>query len=103
MSDTRKFLTPEERLRCAYAHYILGIDQQHIAMLMAVNSGRVNEACKGIETAMNNPKGVRVPMEKPELPVVVSWRPPEPVAEPELPLSLDQVVLSTLVTNGGVQ
>lgn len=89
MSDTRKNLTPEERLRCAYAHYVLGIEQQHIAMLMAVNSGRVNEACKGIQQAMLDPKGVRVPAEA-ESPPAAS-----PEASWPVPEQLD--ILSTLV------
>jgi len=53
----RAALTPEERLTAAYSHIILGIDQQHVAMLMAVNMGRVNEAIQAIRIAMEDPKG----------------------------------------------
>lgn len=55
MSDTRQSLTPNERIRVAYAHFVLGVEQQHIAMLMAVNMGRVNEACRAIAMAADDP------------------------------------------------
>jgi hypothetical protein len=45
-------LTPEEQLIAAYSHYILGIEQQSIAVLMNVNGGRINEACKKIGSAV---------------------------------------------------
>lgn len=48
MIVVRPSLTPEEQLISAYAHFILGIEQQAIAVVMNVNSGRVNEACKKI-------------------------------------------------------
>ena len=55
MSDIRPNLTPNERLRCAYAHFILGIDQHHIAAVMATNQARVNEACRAIALAAADP------------------------------------------------
>jgi hypothetical protein len=39
-------LTPKQELIAAYAHYILGIEQQVIAVILNVNSGRISEACK---------------------------------------------------------
>lgn len=53
----RAALTPEERLTAAYTHIILGVEQQHIAMTLAVNMGRVNEAIQAIRVAINDPKG----------------------------------------------
>jgi hypothetical protein len=49
-------LTPEERIRAAYAHLILGVDQHTVAAIMGVNPGRVNEAVSSIRTAAQDPK-----------------------------------------------
>lgn len=70
MSDTRTSLTPNERIRVAFAHFVLGIEQQHIAMLLAVNMGRVNEACRAIQLAAHDPKGTVERMESNEK----TWR-----------------------------
>lgn len=51
--DKKVRLTFHEKIRCAYAHYVLGIEQQHIAMILAVNLGRVNEACKAFKRIHN--------------------------------------------------
>ena len=51
-------LTPEEILRVAHAHLVLGIEQHHLASIMGVNSGRINEACRAIEWAMENHRAV---------------------------------------------
>lgn len=45
-------LTPEEKLRAAYAHLINGVDQHVIASLFAVNSGRVAEAIADVRKAV---------------------------------------------------
>ena len=47
-------LTPEQMLRVATAHIISHVDQHTLAALMGVNQGRINEACKAIEWAINN-------------------------------------------------
>lgn len=48
-------LTANENLCAAYAHFVLGVDQHVLAPIMGgVNPGRVNEAVKAIEYAMNN-------------------------------------------------
>jgi len=57
MSKTRAALTPEERLTAAYQNIVLGHQQQHIAMSMAVNLGRVNEAIQAVRVAIRDPKG----------------------------------------------
>jgi hypothetical protein len=57
MSETRAALTPEERLTAAYQHIVLGHQQQHVAMAMAVNLGRVNEAIQAVRVAIRDPKG----------------------------------------------
>lgn len=50
-------LTPDERLRAAYGHFILGIHQHDLAAVMGVNSGRVNEAVMAVRVAITDPKG----------------------------------------------
>jgi transposase len=45
-------LTPDEKLRAAYAHLINGVDQHVIASLFGVNAGRVNEAIMVIRAAI---------------------------------------------------
>jgi hypothetical protein len=57
VSKTRTALTPEERLTCAYEHIVLGHQQQRIAMGLAVNLGRVNEAIQAVRIAIADPKG----------------------------------------------
>jgi predicted transcriptional regulator len=47
-------LTPEQVLRVAVAHLQNGIDQHHLAQLMGVNQGRINEAVKALDWAIHN-------------------------------------------------
>lgn len=49
-------LTVEERIKSAYLHYVLGIEQHAIAVAFEVNAGRVAEACLAILAAAQNPK-----------------------------------------------
>jgi hypothetical protein len=51
MSDKRPRLSANERLRVAFGHYILGIEQQDLAALFATNQARINEACRRIRSA----------------------------------------------------
>jgi hypothetical protein len=52
-----KYLTPKERIICAYQYFCLDMTQEQIkAGFPLVNAGRVNEAIKAIEKAANNPK-----------------------------------------------
>lgn len=46
-------LTFNECIKSAYLHYVLGVEQQHIAMAFEVNIGRVNEACVTIKEALS--------------------------------------------------
>ena len=55
MSRNNGALTPDERLRAAYAHFVLGLGKQDIAAIFGVSSGRITEACVAIEMAMNDP------------------------------------------------
>ena len=48
MTERKKHLTPEEKLRVAYAHFCLGHTQEDLATIMGVNQGRINEACKAV-------------------------------------------------------
>lgn len=52
------FLEPHEVLRVAFAHLILGIDQNHLATLFNVNSGRIAEAVMAVRWAVTNHKSV---------------------------------------------
>ena len=109
MSDTKTFLTPAERLRCAYAHYVLGIEQQHIAMLFAINSGRVNEACKAIYEAMLHPKEVRIPAQAAAGAAQAVAGAPTAPAQAELPLAaqhplpLDQILATFVLKPNGIE
>jgi transposase len=49
-------LTVNERIKAAYLHYVLGIEQQAVAVAFEVNIGRVNEACLAIKLAAEDPK-----------------------------------------------
>lgn len=55
MSRNHGQLTPDERLRVAYGHFILGINKQDLAAVFGVSSGRVTEACVAIKAAMDDP------------------------------------------------
>jgi len=52
-------LTPDEKLRAAHAHLILGVDQTIIAMLFGVNLGRVNEAVMEVRKSVHNVEPVK--------------------------------------------
>lgn len=43
-----KHLKPHDKIRVAFGHYCLGIDQHDLAALFGVNPGRVSEACASI-------------------------------------------------------
>jgi len=47
-----KPVSPELRLRMAWAHIILKMDQHDVAALFSVNPGRVAEAVKGVRSAI---------------------------------------------------
>ena len=53
-------LTPEEKLRAAYAHIVGGVDQHVIAALFAVNPGRVNEAIMAVKRAIEMPRSSKM-------------------------------------------
>jgi hypothetical protein len=57
-------LTFEEKIRVAFAHFILGIEMQHIAFMMGVNIGRISEACSTAEAAFDRDKPPRLKREK---------------------------------------
>jgi hypothetical protein len=41
-------LSARDQLRVAYFHFVCGVEQQLLAHIFEVNSGRINEACKKI-------------------------------------------------------
>lgn len=59
----KRALTPEERLRAAYAHDVMGVDQHIISALFGVNQGRAAEAITAVREAVGfvkpTPKGKR--------------------------------------------
>ena len=46
-------LTPEQKITIAYMHYIRGIQQQDLAAMYNVNSGRISEACRLVGSAVD--------------------------------------------------
>lgn len=57
MSDKREYktaLTPEEKIKCAYLHYIRKTPQHDLAIAFEVNGGRINEACKAVWAVVSN-------------------------------------------------
>jgi len=56
MTEPKTSLTFEEKITCAFMHYVRGVSQQDIAIMMGgVNSGRVNEACQAIRKTLTPP------------------------------------------------
>lgn len=49
--ETKGALTPEEKLKAAAAHDLLGVAQHHLAFIFGVNQGRINEAIKEVREA----------------------------------------------------
>ena len=45
-------LEPLEKLKAAYMHDVMGVDQHIIAAFFVVNSGRVNEAIRDVRQAI---------------------------------------------------
>jgi hypothetical protein len=45
-------LEPLEKLKAAYMHDVLGVDQHIIAAFFGINSGRVNEAIRDVRQAI---------------------------------------------------
>jgi hypothetical protein len=48
-------LSAEEKLRVAYGHLILGIDQHDLTALFGINPGRIAEAIKAVAIAVEWP------------------------------------------------
>lgn len=52
-------LTFEENIKAAYLHFVLGVEEQAIAVAFEVNGGRVAEACIAIKKAAEDPRQFR--------------------------------------------
>jgi hypothetical protein len=50
--QTKVNLEPMEKLKAAYMHDVLGVDQHIIAAFFGINSGRVNEAIRDVRLAI---------------------------------------------------
>lgn len=54
MTDqNRTSLTFEEKVIVAWAYHVRGITQQDLAALFNINQGRISEACKAVERALD--------------------------------------------------
>ena len=53
--EPKTALTIEERIKCAYLHFVRGLSQQDLATAFEVNQGRVAEACLAIKAAAEEP------------------------------------------------
>lgn len=47
-------LAPDEKLRVAFAHIVLGVDQHVLAAMYGVNPGRVAEAVTQVRAAVKD-------------------------------------------------
>jgi len=47
-------LAPVEKVRVAFAHICLGVDQHTLASMYGINPGRVSEAVKAVREAVKN-------------------------------------------------
>jgi len=53
MNDPKTALTFEEEITAAFMHYVRGVSQQDIAIMMGgVNGGRVNDACRKVSIGL---------------------------------------------------
>ena len=86
MNTPHPSLTPEERIKAAYFHFILGMDQALVAHVLATNSGRVAEACMAVKLAVENPKRTRELFDASVNGASVA------LEEPSAPLKLTQMV-----------
>jgi hypothetical protein len=50
--EAKTSLTPEEKIKAAYLHEIMGVDQHILAAAYGVNPGRVAEAIKTVRSAI---------------------------------------------------
>jgi hypothetical protein len=53
-------LTPEEKVKAAYFHLVVGWSQHDIANWCCVNSARVNDAVQAVRRAVEWPENVRM-------------------------------------------
>lgn len=53
--EPKPTLTPEEKIKAAAAHDLLGVDQHVLAFIFGVNQGRVAEAITEIRKAAGFP------------------------------------------------
>jgi DNA-binding transcriptional regulator LsrR (DeoR family) len=56
--DFKTSLTFEEKIVAAWAYYVRGVDQQTLAGIYGVNSGRISDACTSVERALTEEKRV---------------------------------------------
>ena len=64
MSEPKTALTFEEEITAAFMHYVRGVSQQDIAIMMGgVNGGRVNDACRKVSIGLGRPWGSKAKRE----------------------------------------
>lgn len=54
--EPKAALTPEEKIKAAAAHDLLGVDQHVLAFIFGVNQGRIAEAITEIRKAAGYPQ-----------------------------------------------
>lgn len=52
--QNRTTLTFEEKITVAWAYHVRGISQQDLSGIFNINSGRISEACKAVESALKD-------------------------------------------------
>jgi hypothetical protein len=50
--EPKASLSPEDKLKAAYLHEIVGLDYQTLTIIFGVNPGRIADAIKGIREAI---------------------------------------------------
>ena len=71
MSERKTALTPHEKIIAAFMYYVREIDQQDIALMLGINDGHVNNACRDIGILVGLRTNVPVKPERPSYPTVL--------------------------------
>jgi len=59
-NEPKTALTFEEKITAAFMHYVRGVSQQNIAIMMGgVNGGRINDACRDVSIGLGRPWKVK--------------------------------------------
>lgn len=67
--QSKSALEPLEKLKAAYMHDVLGVDQHLISAFFGINPGRVNEAIRDVRQAIGLTRAPTTSPRKPGRPV----------------------------------